>query len=87
MVCLASGYVTATFTLLAKTCIVTLQLLVKRSLHITGAIVMIHPPKYHHDFLQFGKQHSRYKDILSSVVWSQHCCDSSVVKHTSSLLL
>ena len=24
----------------------------------------------HHDFVQFGKQHSRYKAIVSSIVWS-----------------
>jgi len=28
----------------------------------------------HHDFLQFGKPHSRYKAILSSTVLSQQCC-------------
>jgi len=28
----------------------------------------------HHDFLQFGKQHSRYKVILSSIVLSQQFC-------------
>jgi len=45
------------------------------------------PPKtsennfIHHDFLQFGKQHSRYKAILSSIVFH-----SSVVKYTSSIL-
>jgi len=26
-------------------------------------------------FLQFGKQHSRYKVILSSIVLSQQCCE------------
>jgi len=29
----------------------------------------------HHDFVQFGKQHSRYKAILSSIVLSQQCCE------------
>jgi len=29
----------------------------------------------HHDFVQFGKQHSRYKAILPSVVLSQQCCE------------
>ena len=28
-----------------------------------------------HDFLQLGKQHSRYKAILPSIVLSQHCCE------------
>ena len=27
----------------------------------------------HHDSLQFGKQHSRYKAILSSIILSQQC--------------
>jgi len=31
--------------------------------------IFIHP-----NFLQFGKQHSRYKPILSSFVLSQQCC-------------
>ena len=30
----------------------------------------------HHDFVQFGKQHSRYKAILPSIVLSQQCCDA-----------
>ena len=29
----------------------------------------------HHDFVQFVKQHSRYKAILPSIVSSQHCCE------------
>jgi len=29
----------------------------------------------HHDFAQFGKQHSRYKAILPSIVLSQQCCE------------
>jgi len=39
------------------------------------------PPKtyesnlIHHDFVEFGKQHSRYKAILSSIVLSQQCCE------------
>jgi len=39
------------------------------------------PPKtyksnfFYHDFLQFGKQHSRYKAILSSIVLSQQGCE------------
>jgi len=28
-----------------------------------------------HDFVQFGKQHVRYKVILSSIVLSQQCCE------------
>ena len=28
----------------------------------------------HHDFVEIGKQHSRYKAILSSIVLSQQCC-------------
>ena len=28
----------------------------------------------HHEFLQFGKQHSRYKAILPSTLLSQECC-------------
>jgi len=45
-----------------------------------GAIGAIAPPKtyesmfIHHNLLQFGKQHSRYKPILSSIVlWQQWC--------------
>jgi len=39
-----------------------------------------HPKTYestfiHHDFVQFGKQHSRYKAILSSIVFAQQCCE------------
>jgi len=43
-----------------------------------GAIV---PPKtyeskfIHDDFVQFGKQHSRYKAILPPIVLSEKCCD------------
>jgi len=29
----------------------------------------------HHDFVQFGKQHLRYKAIFSSTVLSQHSCE------------
>jgi len=45
------------------------------------AIGAIAPPKtyeskfVHHDFVQFGKQHSEFKAILSSIVLSQQCCD------------
>jgi len=53
-----------------------------------GAIGAISPPKtygsyfVHHDFVQFGKQHSRYKTILPSIDLSQQC----YVQFTSSLL-
>jgi len=30
---------------------------------------------FRHDFVQFGKQHSRYKAILPSIVLSQQCCE------------
>jgi len=46
-----------------------------------GEIGAIAPPKtyesnfIHHDFVQFGKQHSRYKVILSSIILSQQCCE------------
>jgi len=46
-----------------------------------GTIRVIAPSKiyksdfFHHDFLQFGKQHSRYKAILPSTVLSQKCCE------------
>ena len=39
------------------------------------------PPKtyesksFHHDFVQFGKQHSRYQAILPSIVLSQKYCE------------
>jgi len=62
-----------------------LELLVKISLHETGVDPGgdwdDRPPKtiernyIHHDFVQFGKQHSRHKAILSSIVLSR-----SVVK-------
>jgi len=45
------------------------------------------PPKtyeinfIHHDFLQFGKEHSRYKAILRPLF-----CYSSVVRYISSFL-
>ena len=38
----------------------------------------------HRDCARFGKQHSRYKAILPSIVLSQQCCE--LVKYTSSLL-
>jgi len=45
-----------------------------------GAIGVIASPKtyesnfIHNEFVQFGKQYSRYKAILSSIVLSQVCC-------------
>ena len=44
-----------------------------------GAIGLIAPLKLtkvttQHDFVQFVKQHSRYKAILPSIVLSQQCC-------------
>jgi len=50
-----------------------------------GAIV---PPKtyesnfVHHDFVQFGKEHSQFKTILPSVVLSQQCCDAYFISLT-----
>jgi len=41
----------------------------------------IHPPKtyesnvFHHAFVKFGNQHSRFKAILPSIVLSQQCCE------------
>jgi len=29
----------------------------------------------HHDFVQFGKQHSRYKAILPYIILSKQCCE------------
>ena len=36
----------------------------------------------HHDFAQFGKQHSRYKAILPSIVLSQQCCEAYFIPRT-----
>ena len=47
------------------------------------------PPKtyesnfFHHNFVQFGKQHSRYKVILSSIVLSQMCCEVNLISLTA----
>jgi len=30
---------------------------------------------FYHDFVQFGKQHWRFKAILTSIVLSQQCCE------------
>jgi len=53
-------------------------LLYNRSGSGEGAIAL--PKTYEgnfiqHDFLQFGKQHSRYKAVLPSIVLSQQFCD------------
>jgi len=46
-----------------------------------GAIGAVSPLKtyksnfFHNDFLQFGKQHSRYKAIFTSIVLPQQCCE------------
>jgi len=47
-----------------------------------------HPPKnyesnfIHHNFVQFGKQHSRYKAILSSIFLSKQCCEAYFIPLT-----
>jgi len=52
------------------------------SSYLQGAIQGSIPPETYesnfirHDFLQFGKQHPRYKDILYSIVLSQQCCEA-----------
>jgi len=46
------------------------------------------PPKtyesnfIHHDFVPIGKNHSRYKAILLSVVLSQQCCEVYFISFT-----
>jgi len=37
----------------------------------------------HHDFLQFGKEHSQFKAILPSIVLSQQCCDVYFISLTA----
>jgi len=41
----------------------------------------------HHNFVKFGKQHSRYMAILSSVVLSQQCCEVYFISLTVAKLL
>jgi len=36
----------------------------------------------HHDFVQFGKQHSRCKNILPSIVLTQQSCEIHVISLT-----
>jgi len=49
----------------------------------------IAPPKtyeskfIHNDILQFGKQHSRYKASLSSIVLIQQCCEIYFISLTA----
>jgi len=38
---------------------------------------------FHHNFVQFGKQHSRLKANLSSTVLPQQCCELQWVLHHS----
>ena len=42
---------------------------------------------FHHDFVQFDKQHSQYKAILPSFVWSQQCCEAYFSSLTVAKLL
>jgi len=52
---------------------------------VTNLMTGRSPPKtcesnfVHHNFLQSGKQHSRYKAILLSIVLSQQCCEVYVI--------
>jgi len=41
----------------------------------------------HHDFVQFGKQHSWYKAILLSSILSQQCCEAYFIFLTVAKLL
>jgi len=51
------------------------------------------PPKtyennfIHHDFANFGKQHSRYKAILPSIVLSQQCCEVYFTSYISEVIV
>ena len=53
-----------------------------------GTIGVIAPPNtyksnfIHHNFLQFRKQHSQLKVILSSIVLSQRCCEVYIISPT-----
>ena len=63
----------------------TLQLsfappLAQTSIYATGDWAIAHAKTYennfiHHDFAQFGKQHTRYQAILPSIILSQGCCE------------
>ena len=56
-----------------------------------GATAAAAPPKtyesncFHHDFVQFGKQHLRYKAIFPSIVSSQQSCEIFFITLTSLL--
>jgi len=58
-----------------------------------GEIGAIAPPKtyesifIHHNFIRFGKQHSRYKAILSVIVLLQQCCEVYFISPTVPKLL
>jgi len=53
-----------------------------------GQLGLSLPPKTYvsnfinHDFVQFRKQHSRYKAILPSIVLSQQCCEVHFISLT-----
>jgi len=53
------------------------------------AIGAIAPPKtyeskfFHHNFVQFGKKHSRNKAILSSILLSQQCCEVYFISYST----
>jgi len=55
---------------------------------VTNLLTGRSPPKtcesnfIHHNFLQSGKQHSRCKAILPSIVLSQQCCEVYVISLT-----
>jgi len=42
---------------------------------------------FHHDFAQCGKQHSRCKVILPSIILSQQCCEVYFVSYSSELVM
>jgi len=48
---------------------------------IRGVITSLKPTKVtiHHNFIQFGKQNSRTKAILSSIVLSEQCCGAHYI--------
>jgi len=52
-----------------------------------GAIATLKPYFIHHDIVQFGKQHSRCKAILSSTVLSQQFCKVYFISLTVAKLL
>jgi len=42
---------------------------------------------FHNEFVKFGTHHSRYKDISSSIVLSQKCCEVYFISLTVTKLL